>query len=143
MQDWRLMGPRVSREWLESIVNGPGDLTIYHNEWVRRSGVLENSAVCHNHYTFCQILRALISVDQLDPTNSLAAESLIRKIVQDELAVSWNPKHPDYSGLDMFKLLATSSGQWLCRSSPSGSRKASPSSRTFTSRHGFGLRSNG
>ena len=95
------MGPRVSREWLESVVNGPGDLTIYHNEWVRRSGVLENSAVCHNHYTFCQILRSLICVDQLDQTNSLAAESLIHKIAQDELAVSRCPKHPDYGGLDM------------------------------------------
>ena len=100
MQDWRLTGPRVAREWLPSIVDGPGDLTIHH-EWVRRSGVLEQSSVCPNHYIFCQVLRAFIAVDQLDPTNLLAAESLIREIVQGELAVSRNPKHPDYTGLDM------------------------------------------
>ena len=101
MEDWKLPGPRVTLEWLTAVVDGSGDLTTYHHEWVRRSGVAENSAVCHNHFLFCQALRAFVSVDQVDPTNLLGVETLVRKLVQDEVAIGRNPKHPDYGGLDV------------------------------------------
>ncbi|CAK0855523.1 unnamed protein product [Prorocentrum cordatum] len=94
-------GPRVAKEWLVSVRDGPGDLSSYHGQWVRRSGVSESSAVAHIHYVLCESVRLAIQTDQLDVTNLLSFELIMRRICQDETAVARNPRHPDDGGLEM------------------------------------------
>ncbi|CAK0907658.1 unnamed protein product [Prorocentrum cordatum] len=99
--DWIMPGPRVVKEWLTSIRNGPGDLTSYHGQWVRLSGISEFSAVAHIHYVLCEAVRPAIQTDQLDVTNLLSFVLTMRRICRGETAVSCNPRHPDYGGLDI------------------------------------------
>lgn len=97
--DWRLPGPRAAREWISAVRDGPGDLTMYDAEWVRRSGVAESSAVAHIHFVLCEVLRVAVTYDQLDISNLMSFEIVVRRIIQDETAVGRNPRHPDYGGL--------------------------------------------
>ncbi|CAK0833363.1 unnamed protein product, partial [Prorocentrum cordatum] len=99
--DWAMLGPRVAKEWLVSVRDGPGDLSSYHGQWVRRSGVSESSAVAHIHYVLCESVRLAIQTGQLDVTNLLSFELIMRRICQDETAVARNPRHPDYGGLEI------------------------------------------
>ena len=71
----------------------------YHAEWTRLSGVGEGSAQCHEHPQICEYFRQAIFDDKLDVQNISAFEALARRVVQTELAVDKNPKHPDFSGL--------------------------------------------
>ncbi|CAK0875914.1 unnamed protein product [Prorocentrum cordatum] len=100
-EDWNMPGPRIAKEWLVSVRDGPGDLTTYHSQWMRRSGVGEGTAVAHIHFVMCEIVRLAIQVDQLDVSNLMSFELAMRRICQDETAVSRNPRHPDYGGLDI------------------------------------------
>ncbi|CAK0890753.1 unnamed protein product [Prorocentrum cordatum] len=99
--DWAMPGPRVAKEWLVSVRDGPGDLSSYHGQWVRRSGVSESSAVAHIHDVLCESVRLAIQTDQLDVTNLLSFELIMRRICQDETAVARNPRRPDYGGLEV------------------------------------------
>lgn len=99
--DWKLPGPRAAKEWISAVRDGPGDFTVYHAEWVRRSGVAESSAVAHIHFVLCEVLRVAISYDQVDMSNLMAFEIIVGRVVQDETAVGRNPRHPDYGGLEV------------------------------------------
>ncbi|CAK0808623.1 unnamed protein product [Prorocentrum cordatum] len=99
--DWVSPDPRVAKEWLVSIRDGPGDATSCHGPWVRRSGVSESSAVAHIHYVLCEAARLAMQTDQLDVTNLSSFELIMRRICQDETAVARNPRHPDYGGLEI------------------------------------------
>eukprot|EP00973_Karenia_brevis_P057424 7988584-Karenia_brevis.AAC.1 len=48
-EDWPLTGPRAVKEFLSSVVLGPGSLTLYHHEWARSSGVSPSTACLHEH----------------------------------------------------------------------------------------------
>ena len=48
-----------------------------------------------------EALRLSINTDQLHITNLASSEHLIRRVVQIEVAVSRNPKQPDFSGLEL------------------------------------------
>ncbi|CAK0801165.1 unnamed protein product, partial [Prorocentrum cordatum] len=100
-EDWNMPGPRIAKEWLVSVRDGPGDLTTYHSQWMRRSSVGEGTAVAHIHFVMCEIVGLAIQVDQLDVSNLMSFELAMRRICQDETAVSRNPRHPDYGGLDI------------------------------------------
>jgi hypothetical protein len=78
-----------------------GDLSIYHQQFVRQSGLSESQSVAHIHFVLCEVLRLAITVDQLDITNLQSFELLVRRVIQDEVAVSRNAKHPDYGGLEV------------------------------------------
>jgi len=41
---WTFRGPRLVRELLVNIRDGPGNLVSYHAEWVRLSGIYEGSS---------------------------------------------------------------------------------------------------
>lgn len=98
-KSWKFEGPRVCEEWLRAIGDGAGNLVSYHAEWVRLSGVSESSAQCHEHKQICEILRLGIHTDGLQVCNLAAFEQLSRRMVQLELAVAKNPRHPDFTGL--------------------------------------------
>ena len=99
--DWIYQGPRATKEWLNAVKEGVGGLTLYHAELVRRSGISESTAVCHIHGVLCESLRLAIEIDQLDVSNSVAFELLVRRLIQDETAIARNPRHPDYGGLEV------------------------------------------
>ena len=42
--DWTFQGPRLCRELLRNVLEGPGNLVSYHTEWARLSGVYESSS---------------------------------------------------------------------------------------------------
>ena len=98
---WRFDGSRVCREWLRAVAEGPGNLTSYHSEWIRLSGVSEGSSQAHEHRQLVEIIRMAIHDDLLDVGNLSAFEQITRRLVQVEMAVEKNPKHPDFSGLNV------------------------------------------
>ena len=99
--DWRFDGPRAAREFLELVRDGPQNLVSYHSEWIRLSGVHEGGAQAHEHRSLCETIRLAVCVDHLDCTNLACMEHVVRRSVALELAVERNPRHPDYSGLDI------------------------------------------
>ena len=100
-QDWPFTGPRAVKEYLNSILAGPGDIPTYHLSWVRSSGVASGSAIVHEHRSLCEVLRLGISKDQLDITNLSSFENAVRRLITLEIAVSRNPNSPDFSGLEV------------------------------------------
>ena len=109
---WSQAGPRVVLEWLRSVVDGPGNLTMYDQTWRRDSKVGEISAPSISHHVLCEVVRLAVEVDQLDVTSLESFELLVRRVVQDETAVARNPRHPDYSGLSlMVSAPVTTGGQ--------------------------------
>jgi hypothetical protein len=49
-----------------------------------------------------EVLRYLVTVDQLDPTAVVSGELACRYLVMIEAACDRNPKQPDWEGLDAF-----------------------------------------
>ena len=109
LPDWPHIGPRVVKEILRAVVAVPGNMVSYHSEWVRLSGVSEGSSICHEHRHHCEVLRLLVSLDQLDASNLASAEQTVRRLVQLECAIERNPKAPDFSGLGVIANGATGS----------------------------------
>eukprot|EP00971_Amphidinium_carterae_P239656 4757781-Amphidinium_carterae.2 len=101
MDSWGFIGPRVCRELLQNVADGPQNLVSYHSEWTRLSGVLANSAQCHEHRHLCETLRLAVAVDVVDPTAFAAFEHTARRLAQLEAAVERNPQRPDFAGLDV------------------------------------------
>ena len=101
MADWNLVGPRVVREFLQNVLDGPGNLVSYHAEWVRLSGVGESSSQCHEHRHLCEVLRLALGIDQLDVSSCASFEQTTRRFAQLEMAVDRCPGRPDFVGLDV------------------------------------------
>ncbi|CAK0906294.1 unnamed protein product, partial [Prorocentrum cordatum] len=99
MPEWRFEGPRVCKELAASIREGAGNPTSYHAEWIRLSGVNQNSAIAYEHKNAMEMLRVATSVDQVDISNLASFELLARRVVMLEMAVARDPRDPDFSGL--------------------------------------------
>ena len=99
--------PRVAREFLESLRSGGQSLTTHNADFIKRSGIAENSVVSIQHRTLTDIARLELSYDQIDPSNSSALELLYRSIVRIETAVARSPKAPDFSGFDVMLISNT------------------------------------
>jgi len=100
-EDWGFTGPRATLEFLKAVQSGPGELTTYHLTWCRSSGVAQHSAIVHEHRCICEALRLGVVRDQVDVTNLMAFEHLVRRLIVLEIAVSRNPSSPDFAGLDI------------------------------------------
>ena len=101
MPSWGLQGPRVVKEFLHAVREGSADLTTYHLGWARNSGISSYSAAVHEHRVLCDVLRILMTTDQVDVSSLLGVELLTRRVVQIETAVARNPVAPDYTGLEI------------------------------------------
>lgn len=99
--DWGFAGPRAAREFLTSIYESGVDLGAYHLQWAKNSNVNTHSSVCHEHKNLLECIRLGLLRDQLDLSNLLMAEMMIRRVVQLEVAVSRNNTAPDFAGLDV------------------------------------------
>ena len=99
-EDWPNLGSRAIRD-------GSGNPENYHTNWMYRSGVSEESAVCHSHAILCDSLRLFTSYDQVDVSNLAGVEQIVRRTIHDERAVQKNPKHPDHSGLEFVFIQTT------------------------------------
>ena len=69
-------------------------------QWCRKSGISEKSAAAREHRYLSVVLRLLLSFDQVDASNSAAAEFVSRRLLQIEAATRRNPRQPDFEGLD-------------------------------------------
>ena len=78
--------------------------------WARDSVVSEQSAQCHEHRNICETLRLGFCIDRLRLSHLAAFEQFCRRLVQIEIAAAKNPKHPDFSGLDVIVDGPVSSG---------------------------------
>jgi hypothetical protein len=125
-EDWPHRGPRAAREFLEGVAMSGGDLSGYHANYLRRSGLSENSSVAHELKNLLTVLRLAISYDQLDFSDLASIEAIIRRILDIQVAVRRNPKHPEFGGLDldpvgetdsMGGVRAASYGEWLATES--------------------------
>ena len=99
--DWGFQGPRACAEFLSSVREGGNDLTTYHLQWARNSGVAPKTSIVYEHKNLVEILRLGICRDQLNPVNLMSFELLVRRIVQLEIAVSRSPQSPEFSGLEL------------------------------------------
>eukprot|EP00972_Heterocapsa_arctica_P097898 14443693-Heterocapsa_arctica.AAC.1 len=84
--DWPHPGPRIVKEFVGSVVEGPGNWVTYQSEWSRNSGVAEGSAVFHSHRASCEVMRLAIEVDQLNVSSLACFVQVLRKVAQDEMA---------------------------------------------------------
>ena len=100
-EDWAFSGPRATKEYLTSILSGPGDIPTYHLSWVRSSGVNGSSAIVHEHRSLCETIRLALGKDQLDVSNLCCMENVVRRLITLETAVSRSPGAPDFSGLEV------------------------------------------
>lgn len=100
--DWGFSGPRAAKEYLVAINEGASsDLSGYHLQWLKHSGVNSHTAAAHEQKNLIEVLRLGICRDQLDPANLMSFELVIRRSVQIELAVARSPSSPDYQNLDL------------------------------------------
>ncbi|CAK0847980.1 unnamed protein product, partial [Prorocentrum cordatum] len=100
VEDWPDQGPRACLEYLKSIALRAGNLLTYQAEWQRLSGVAEGGAQGHEHRCHLETLRRAICHDQLNVVNLTRFEHVARRVIQVEMAVEKNPRHPDFSGLE-------------------------------------------
>ena len=101
MGDWEFEGPRVVKEFVRNVAAGPGNGVSYHSEWVRLTGVSQNSSFCHEHRFLVEAFRLGLELDQLDLSNLAMCEQLGRRLVQLEMAVARSPHSPDFAGLSV------------------------------------------
>ena len=99
-KDTPLTGPAVVTEFFDSLRASGNTLVQYDLGWRGRSGVPEKGVVARFHTALCEILRYFVCLDQLDPTNVMSAELVVRWLVLIENAVARNPKQPDWEGLE-------------------------------------------
>ena len=95
-----LPGPRVGKSFMASLRSAGQTYTSHHTDFIRKSGVAEKSSAAREHRHGHEILRLLCEYDQIDPSNSCAAEYLTRRLIQIESAVRRNARRPDFEGLD-------------------------------------------
>jgi hypothetical protein len=99
-EDFPFDEPRAAREYLVGVLESTdGSFDTYHQTWVASSGVAPSSAIAHDHRILLEALRIGLTYDQLNLANSAMAEQIVRRLVQHEMAVEKDSKHPDYSGL--------------------------------------------
>ncbi|CAK0788857.1 unnamed protein product, partial [Prorocentrum cordatum] len=99
--DWLHPGPKATLEFLESVLLNGGDLLVWLNAFMRKSGVSENSSFSHELRNFVQIVRLAVSYDQVGRTNMAYIEQAVRVIHETQQAIRRNPKHSDFTGLDV------------------------------------------
>ena len=98
-ESWRLRGPQVFIEFCDVVVQSGADLDVYFQTWASTSGVSENSAAFHEAKMLFEFLKAGLMVDQLDGSNCLCLERIVRRFIEIQGAVRRYPKHPDFTGL--------------------------------------------
>ena len=101
LKDWSFAGRRAVKEFLGSIHESGVDLGAYHLQWVTNSGVNQHTSVVHEHRNLLEVVRLALSRDQLDVSNLLCMELVVRRVVHLEVAVARNSNIPDYSGLEV------------------------------------------
>jgi len=99
-EDWPHRGPKSCREFLESVSEHGGDLTTYHASFLRKSGLSDNSAAAHEYKNLLSVLRYALSYDQLDVSNLASIEQVTRRILEIQVAVRRNPRHPTFDAFD-------------------------------------------
>ena len=86
-------------EFCEVVVQSGGHLDVYFQTWASTSGVSENFAAFHEGTMLFEFLKAGLMVDQLDGSNCLCLERIVRRFIEIQGVVRRNPKHPDFTGL--------------------------------------------
>lgn len=100
MKDWGFSGPRAVKEYLQSIREASSDLASYHLSWLQNSGANPRTALVHEHRNLLEVLRLGVCRDQVDATNLMSFELVVRRAIQLELAVARCPQNPEFSGLE-------------------------------------------
>ena len=98
--DFPFEDPRATAEYLGGVrESSDGSFDTYHHTWLGATGLSANSAIAHDHKTLLEALGLGLVYDQINLSNSAMAEQITRRLIQHELAVEKDPRHPDYSGL--------------------------------------------
>ena len=67
---------------------------------MRKSGLSDNSAAAHEYKNLLSVLKFAISYDQIDCSNLASIEQVIRRILEIQVAVRRNPRHPTFDAFD-------------------------------------------
>ena len=109
--DFPLPGPRVAAEFFESLRGSGQTLQQHHLDWVRKSSAGDRTAVTREHFALSEMLRVMITHDQLDVSMLAGADLMVRRLLVIEMAVARNPRAPDWDGLEVaFSMRTTETG---------------------------------
>ena len=95
-----LQGPPTVQEFFMALRAAGKTLVQYDSDWRTSSGVPARGGIARFHTALCELLRLLITIDKMDPSNIAAAELGVRWIITIERAVERNPRAPDWDGLE-------------------------------------------
>ncbi|CAE8604544.1 unnamed protein product [Polarella glacialis] len=99
-----------------------GGIQVYLGTFMRKSGVADNTACCHELKNLFEMARVGIGYDQIDVGNLVSFELIVRRFLEIQTAVRRNLQHPIFDGLDQSALgsvdevggaCAVSYGRWL------------------------------
>ena len=96
-----MLGPPAVREFFKQLIQSGMTLAQYDVHWRHKSGVPEGGIASRMHSTLTESLRWMITVDQVDPTELVAAECLTRELLRLEAAVNRDPRQTDWDGLEV------------------------------------------
>ena len=102
--DWKVLGPRATREWIHLVRDSSGELSIYHQQFIRQSVLSEGQSGAPIHFVLCEVLRLATTIGQfaeLGITNEQSFELLVRGLIQGEVVVSRSAMLPDYCSLEV------------------------------------------
>jgi len=103
-----LLGPRLAPELFAGLRVAGRTLVAQDAEWRARSGVPHIGMAARFHTAAIEILRALVTVDRVDPYSTIGPELCCRYIYMVEQACDRNPRQPDWEGLEPLVSLAMS-----------------------------------
>ena len=115
-------GPPVGPEHAGSLTAIGHTFLMHHSEFVQKSGIPEKGGIAREHESLTEAIRLALVVDQRDIFQNASDEHTLRRMVMLEMAVSRDPKNPDWEGLDLLttrKVTASGSvdlpkvSQWL------------------------------
>lgn len=68
--------------------------------FLRKSGLSDNSAAAHEYKNLIGVLKLAIGYDQVDCSNLASVEQVVRRLLEIQVAVRRNPKHPTFDAFD-------------------------------------------
>ena len=95
-----LAGQRVTHEYMRALRSTGMEWVTHHLDFVHKSGISPGSNITRCHRRLTDALHAFQQQDMLNLPSLSGVEVLVRYLVQIEMAVTRNPRSPDFQDLD-------------------------------------------
>ena len=82
--DWPIQGPRTVKHVITQMINHGGSAQGHHQSWRTACRFQPTDGPSMEHESWCRVLDAMVSYDQLDATNLASGELVVRAIQRIE-----------------------------------------------------------